>query len=186
MPTFYDGPQSALFQPVSFTGNADFTELIDFPISSELAVAATHAPVGIGVAWGIPFDIAGVVALHDQAVTIPCQPTTARWFVSLHTSDIRPPERNADGFVAPMRDEGQLTEHAADYVMLYEDGSEEREGINLAHFSAGGEKTVSRRSPSANRSRFALPRNNCARAGAYFASGVSGQDYWPDDDRRPG
>ena len=111
MPAFYDGPQSALFQPVSFTGNTDLAELTDFPVSPELAAAAAYAPVGIGVAWGISFDIAGVVALHDQAVTIPCHPTTARWLVFLHTSDIRPPERNADGFIAPMRGEGQLAGH---------------------------------------------------------------------------
>jgi hypothetical protein len=51
----------------------------------------------------------------------------------MHTSDLRPVEPDRNGFFSPMRGEGQLGEHAADYVMLYEDGTEERATIRRRH-----------------------------------------------------
>ncbi|MER8956962.1 CehA/McbA family metallohydrolase [Mesorhizobium sp. M0833] len=60
-------------------------------------------------------------------------PTAAQWFVFLHTSDIRSLAAASNGLVSPMRGSGQLGEHAADYVLIYEDGSEQRAEIRRRH-----------------------------------------------------
>lgn len=46
-------------------------------------------------------------------------PTAARWFVFLHSSDIRPLSPDQNGLIYPMRGIGQLNEHAADYIKLH-------------------------------------------------------------------
>ncbi|RWP86664.1 MAG: hypothetical protein EOR12_21645 [Mesorhizobium sp.] len=88
---------------------------------------------GSCVVWGIPFEIEHPVFLTDQAITVKIPSTTARWFVFLHTSDIRQLAPGQNGLVSPMRGIGQLGEHAADYVLIYEDGSEERTKIRRRH-----------------------------------------------------
>jgi hypothetical protein len=81
------------------------------------------------VAWGIPFRIGSVVSLHERPVTCKLARLRAPWLIFLHTSDVRPIEPNADGFIKPMRGAGRLGEHAADYVIVYADGHEERVAI---------------------------------------------------------
>jgi len=71
--------------------------------------------------------------LVDQALTVELVPTVAQWFVFMHTSDLRPLEPNPSGFFSPMRGEGQLGEHAANYVMLYQDCTEQRLTIRCRH-----------------------------------------------------
>ena len=124
-----DGPSSSHFNPLPFKGNVTLFGLRDFGISSEMVQAADHAPSGQCVGWGIPFEIGDVAAIRDRPVTIEFAPLAARWLVFMHTSDARPVEPSPAGFFSPMRGEGQLAEHAADYVLLYEDGAEERVAI---------------------------------------------------------
>ena len=50
----------------------------------------------------------------------------------MHTSDVRPDKPNEHGFISPMHGIGKLGEHAADYVFVYADGSEERVAIQTA------------------------------------------------------
>ncbi len=126
MPSVQDGPASSLFAPLKLKGNVPLSKLADVRISDEMLVALEHAPSGACVAWGIPFDIGDVVAISDQAVSVDFSPRTAQWLVFMHTSDVRPVQPGPDGFISPMRGQGQLAEHAADYVMLYVDGTEER------------------------------------------------------------
>jgi hypothetical protein len=102
-------------------------------LSEEMVAALEHAPRGACVAWGVPFQIEDVLLLKDQSVTVGLEPTRARWLVFMHTSDRRPPERRPDGLISPMRGEGQLGEHAADYVVLYADGTEERVPVRRRH-----------------------------------------------------
>jgi hypothetical protein len=94
-------------------------------VSEEMAAACEHAPVGNCTAWGIPFEVGDAVALTDESVSVELPPTVAPWLVFMHTSDLRQVEPNFAGFFSPMRGEGQLGEHAANYVILYADGSEE-------------------------------------------------------------
>jgi hypothetical protein len=124
-----DGPTSALFAPVLFKGHASLGELARAGISDEMAAAVEDAPRGDCAAWGIRFQVGDVMVIKDQAVSVSFDPTEAGWLVFLHTSDIRPVEPGPGGFFSPMRGEGQLAEHAADYVMLYQDGTEERAAI---------------------------------------------------------
>ena len=138
-----DGPVSSNFWAVELKGNAAFErEALAGALSSEMLDNLGQAPRGAFTAWGIPFLIDRpvlVVAVQAAVVAQPAamvQPVavdfpalTAGWLVFLHTSDVRPLMPNADGLFSPMRGEGQLNEHAADYVICYADGSEERVAI---------------------------------------------------------
>jgi hypothetical protein len=125
MSSIQDGPASALFHPVSFQGNASLSDLAQHGVSAQMAAALQHAPSGACIGWGIPFQIDDILLLHEQPVTVEIQPTTARWFIFMHTSDLLDPQKNPDGFISPMRGRGQLGQPAARYVIRYADGSEE-------------------------------------------------------------
>ena len=126
MPNVQDGPVSTFFTPLPFHGNVTLVELADSGISTEMEAAREHAPAGLCTGWGIPFEIRDLVLLTEQAISIDLSSTTAPWLIFMHTSDLRPNEAGSGGFISPMRGEGQLGEHAADYVILYADGTEER------------------------------------------------------------
>ena len=128
-----DGPSTSLFSPLSFSGDVSVAELASAGISEEMSSALEHAPGGACVAWGIPFEIGDAVLISDKPVSVEISPTTARWFVFMHTSDLRPIEAGPDGFISPMRGQGRLGEHSADYVVLYADGTEERLSIRRRH-----------------------------------------------------
>ena len=121
-----DGPASPLFSPVRLRGNYRFAALKGSTFSKQLKEGLPHAHHGKSIAWGIPFDIGKVVVLRRDPVRIAIEPTKASWFVFLHTSDIRPDSAHKGDFISPMRGIGKLGEHAADYVFVYEDGSEQR------------------------------------------------------------
>lgn len=133
MSSVQDGPKSSLFVPLALKGNVPLSKLADIGISDEMSAALEHAPNGACVAWGIPFEIGDVVTITNQVVSVELSPTTAQWLVFMHTSDLRPVEPGPSGFISPMRGEGQLAEHAADYVMLYADSTEERVPIRQRH-----------------------------------------------------
>jgi hypothetical protein len=141
MPTnVQDGPVSPLFAPLALKGNVALSGLPDVGISEGMAAALEHAPSGDCVAWGISFEIGDVVAMVDRPVTVEFSPTVAQWLVFMHTSDRRLVEPGPDGFFSPMRGPGQLAEHAADYVMRYADGTEERVSIRRRHQIGGFER----------------------------------------------
>jgi len=129
MSNVQDGPKSSLFVPLPLKGNVPFFKLAETGISGKMSAALEHAPSGDWVAWGIPFEIGNVVVITDQVVSVELSPTTARWLVFMHTSDLRLVEPGPGGFISPMRGEGQLAEHAVDYVMIYADGTEEKVAI---------------------------------------------------------
>jgi hypothetical protein len=133
MPPLQDGPASPLFTPLLVQGNITRPALAEGAISPEMAAALPQAPAGACISWGIPFWIDGLVLLRDQAVTVPLGRVTARWLVFLHTSDLRPLALNEAGFIPHSTGRGHLNEHAADYVIIYEDGSEERLPIRRRH-----------------------------------------------------
>ncbi len=133
MPSVKDGPSTSLFVPLLLKGNVALSKLTSVGISDEMSAALEHAPSGDCVCWGIPFQVEDVVAIKDQAVSIELSPAVAQWLVFMHTSDLRLVEPGPGGFISPMRGEGQLVEHAADYVMLYDDGTEERVPIRRRH-----------------------------------------------------
>ncbi len=124
-----DGPSSSYFKPLLFRGNVTHSGLRGFGVSDEMAQAAEHAPNGQCVSWGIPFEIGDEVAIRDHPVTIEFAPLVAHWLVFMHTSDVRHVKPSPDGFFSPKRGEGQLAEHASDYVLLYEDSVEKRVAI---------------------------------------------------------
>jgi hypothetical protein len=133
MPSHHDGPQSPYFKPLSFKGNANLPELKHPPLTEEMFTALKHASSGSCTAWGIPFQVNEVILLDLEPVKIDLPPTRARWLVFLHTSDTRPFLQDEHGFTSPMRGFGQLNEHAADYVICYEDGTELVQSIRRRH-----------------------------------------------------
>jgi hypothetical protein len=131
---FCDGPSSNLFTPLSFKGETvRLGDLARYGVSDEMAEVVAHAPSGQGVAWGIPFAVRDVAVVADSPVLVEWNPVTAQWLVFMHTSDLRQIEPGPDGFISPMRGQGQLAEDAAEYVVLYEDGTEERVPVRRRH-----------------------------------------------------
>lgn len=129
MPGYIDGPSTTRFHPLLLSGGCAMGELAsaqDVPLSAEMRAALAQAPDGECVSWGLPFHVQRALVMHDQPVSSPLQPTRAGWLVFQHTSDLRPTEYNAHGFLSPTHGQGRLNEAAAAYVVLYEDGSEER------------------------------------------------------------
>jgi len=133
MYSFGDGPSSDAFVPLRFRGTVSLGDLASHGISEQMAEALEHAPRGEGIAWGIPFTIGDVVLLADEPVNLEWAPAKAQWLVFMHTSDLRPLEPGADGFYSPMRGQGQLGERAAEYAVLYHDGTEERAAVVRRH-----------------------------------------------------
>ena len=137
MPSVKDGPSTTLFSPMALRGGLPLPQLAGSGISDEMSIALEHAPSGECVGWGIPFEVGAVIALGgsgtQERVYVELAPTAAQWFVFMHTSDLRPLDPNPSGFFSPMRGEGQLGEHAASYVMLYEDSTKERITIRRRH-----------------------------------------------------
>jgi hypothetical protein len=137
VPSVRDGPSANLLAPLAWRGGLPLPQLAGSGISSEMSAALEHAPSGECVGWGIPFEIGDVIALGlsstEEPLYVDLAPTEAQWFIFMHTSDLRPLEPDASGFFSPMRGEGQLGEHAANYVMLYQDGTEERLAIRRRH-----------------------------------------------------
>ncbi|MFL7868699.1 MAG: hypothetical protein AB8I58_07715, partial [Anaerolineales bacterium] len=129
MSSYQDGPFSSLFNPINFQGEPRLTALSNPGLSAEMVSAAEQAPSGNCVGWGIPFEIGDLIILSEQVVSIDIQATMARWLVFMHTSDRRAASPNSAGIIAAMRGEGQLGEHAADYVIRYSDETEERVSI---------------------------------------------------------
>jgi hypothetical protein len=122
-----DGPITSRFRALPFQGNLSWNELTaERRVSEDMVRAVEYAPRGSSAAWGLPFEIGEPLLVNDGPVNVAVGPVQAEWLVFLHTSDSRPLEKNASGFISPMDGEGRLNEHAADYVIVYADGSEER------------------------------------------------------------
>ncbi len=132
--TSVDGPASGFFTPVQLQSNLRLESIIPGMVSQGMAqYAARSAPSGDCVAWGIPFFVGDVILVKNAPVTVHFPPVQASWLVIMHTADERPLEQNAHGFISPMRGEGSLNEHAADYVFLYEDGTQEKVAVRMRH-----------------------------------------------------
>ncbi len=133
-----DGPASPRFTPLPLSGNLDTKDLEQAGVSESMVLAAEHAPTGPSVAWGIPFEIGGLVCVADQPVALDFGRVSsggvlAPWLVFLHTSDMRPLDANSDGIVKPMPGQGHLGEHAATYILQYADGTEVAAEVKRRH-----------------------------------------------------
>lgn len=128
-----DGPGSSLFAPLFLKGNVPLSELTGAGISNEMSSALEHAPSGDCISWGIPFKIRDVVVIAKESLSIEISLVKTQYLVFMHTSDRQPIAYRPDRFISPMRGQGQLAEHAADYVILYADGTEVRASISRRH-----------------------------------------------------
>ena len=134
MPSAIDGPSTSLFSPVRLRGNLRLSDLTSSrAVSKEMRAAAEQAPGGNCVAWGIPFTIGRAIVLKDKPVSIKLGSLKAGWLVFMHTSDVRRVRTDENGFPTRKDGMGRLGEHAADYVVLYADGTEERVAIRRRH-----------------------------------------------------
>jgi len=132
-PALRDGPASSEFHAVSLAGTCAFGELAGSAISASMKEAVAKAPRGACVHWGIPFEVGRPTVLQAATVFEQFRPFRAGWLVFLHTMDAEPLERDARGFIHPMRGEGRLAELAAEYIVVYSDGTEEATQIRRRH-----------------------------------------------------
>ena len=128
-----DGPATTRFRPIPLAGGVALADLPAAGLSEPMAAALAHMPQGECIAWGLPFTVARPIVLADQPIVLPVEPFRAGWLVFMHTSDIRPVEPGPGGFVSPMRGQGQLGELAAEYVIVYADGTEATLPIRRRH-----------------------------------------------------
>jgi len=131
MITRIDGPASPLFHPLGLSGTIPIDELKTIQgITQGMIEASSSMPSGECVSWGIKFIINGMIPISTTTQVISFHPIKSGWFVFLPTSHLRPLKYDENNMLLPpMRGEGQLNEHAADYIMLYEDGTEFRQPI---------------------------------------------------------
>jgi len=132
-PVVRDGPASPNFWPIPLQGNVSFEELAGAGISEAMAKALPRAPRGACISWGIPFQIDRPLLLKDHPVTEKLAGLKAGWLAFVHTTDMKPPVADERGLIRPMRGEGWLAEHVADYVVVYSDGGEVRIPIHRRH-----------------------------------------------------
>ncbi|MCX6629484.1 MAG: twin-arginine translocation signal domain-containing protein, partial [Candidatus Solibacter sp.] len=128
-----DGPGTSGFSPVPLQGHGSFEDLAKAGLSEAMAAAVPQAPRGSCICWGIPFRIDRPILLKDAPVTESIGRTKAEWLVFAHTSDFTLPVKDARGLIKPMRGEGYLGEHLADYYIVYADGTEVRAEIRRRH-----------------------------------------------------
>ena len=136
MSALKDGPVSPLFSPVGFDGSHTLPRLAKAGISPQMAEALKHAPTGACVSWGVPFDVRKVVLVREQLVTATFPGMTAPWLLFLHTSDLVEPDLKEEARRG-WRGTGRLGEHAANYVIVFADGTEERVEVRR-RFQVGG------------------------------------------------
>ena len=120
-------PASPRFRVVPFDGNARFDDLAQNGFSAPLRELVSTATCGDFVDRGIPFQVGNRLAVaRDQPLTIPLNGLSSRWLVFVHTTDHKDMPVNKNGFMTPMKGRVFLNERAADYVLCYADGTEER------------------------------------------------------------
>ena len=128
-------PHSPFFFPVNFSNLIDKSSIAGSSfVSQELISSLENASMGNCTSWGLPFEIDGFYLLDQETITTPVKPFKANWIVFMHTSDIRPVEKEASGFIKPpMRGEGVLNELAANYFVVFENGNEAKIPIHRRH-----------------------------------------------------
>jgi hypothetical protein len=132
---FQDGPSSPLFRPVPFEGNVRLDRVPGAGVSARMTEALDDAPRGEVTSYGVPFSVGDTICLlRDRPVRVTLAPVAARFWVFMHATDVAPLEPDASGlYPAPRRGPGRLRERVADYVVLFEDGSERKLPIRRQH-----------------------------------------------------
>ncbi|HEX2394436.1 MAG TPA: CehA/McbA family metallohydrolase [Bacteroidales bacterium] len=128
-PDLYDGPQSPFFETIPFNGNGT-VDLLNGSLTGRMADAFKHAPVGKGIAWGISFQISeNPIIIKDVPFHLQFAPLKTKWLVFLHTSDSIELKNDTGILKKPYKGLGQLNETVADYVIIYDDETEERVSV---------------------------------------------------------
>lgn len=126
MPAIADGPRSSLFDVVLLKTGLPASKVKAPLVSDAMAKAvARHAPSGDCVGWGIPFRVNRPIVIDRKPVDVRIKPFKAPWIIFMHTSDALPVSATKDAR-GEWRGWGRMAEHAADYVVRYDDGSEAR------------------------------------------------------------
>ena len=133
MPGYHDGPSSSLFEPLELESATETSTAARANLSPITLEALDRVPRGECTAWGIRFLVREPLILEKAAMSIELASFKAGWLVLMHTSDLRSGEIPVGEFISPMRGQGMLGEHAADYVFCYEDGEEVRVAIKRRH-----------------------------------------------------
>jgi len=134
MPTHAAGPATPAFRPICLPGTVAMDALSADPaLADETREALAHAPDGDMVSWGLPFAVSGAHWIASQPIAVELDGVRAQWLVFMHTAQPLPQEPNDSGIISPMRGEGRLNHHLADYVITYGDGESLRVPIRGRH-----------------------------------------------------
>lgn len=120
-----DGPSNALFNSLPFHGNTTMGRLLGANISDLMKKNLKFSPQNECIAWGIPFKLNEILLVEENTESIFLNPIKTKCLVIMHTTDLDPLECDSHGFVLPpVRGEGRLGEHVADYIFMFNDGTE--------------------------------------------------------------
>ncbi|MBN1250438.1 MAG: hypothetical protein JXC32_22430, partial [Anaerolineae bacterium] len=133
MQPIVDGPMSPRFTALTLDGDTPDVAGILSRLPAAMRDTFDQAPTGPCISWGIPFDVGVPLLLDGEPVEVTLPPTTATWFVVMHTADLAEMPVSKDGLISPMRGGGMLNQHVADYVFVYDDGTEARVQIRRRH-----------------------------------------------------
>jgi len=124
------------FSPIPLSGNASWSNLTQMGLSENMLAAVEFAPQSDCIFWGLSFSIAKhpvVIIEGEPAITCDLPAIKSQWLVFAHTSDFRSLKQKPGSFPVPNRGEGHLAEHAANYILIYSDGSEAWGAIRRRH-----------------------------------------------------
>ena len=131
-----DGATHLDFASRALRGNVAWADFGNMGLSQAILNASQYAPRGECVFRGLPFRIGArpvVVREGSRARKVSLPGCRAQWLVFAHVSDVSPGGQDAHGFTRHSTGEGHLAEPAADYVMVYADGTEERVTVRRRH-----------------------------------------------------
>jgi hypothetical protein len=126
---FVDGPSSSLFSPIPLRGNYTLQELGLSDLSETLRQNIKQAPSGQCVSWGIPFTIDKLAVARGKPLELRWSALPCPWLIFMHTTDMAAHWMDSHKLISAPHGPGLLGENVADYVILYDDGSERRLSI---------------------------------------------------------
>lgn len=135
MHSWNDGPRSPLFDTLKLQGGVAWSAVDKLDLPETLRSALVHAPRGECTSWGIPFTVGNRIAVASAGKTVSLRfgAVKAPALVFMHSADQPILPRRADGVYSPATGYGALASPVADYVFVYEDGSECRHTVRRRH-----------------------------------------------------
>ncbi len=126
MKNFQDGAKSDLFTTINIKGQRKLHNLQKTDVLESTIKVAEDAPFGKCTMWGIPFDINNIHILKQNSkINIELDNVKSNYILFAHTAEQIPLSYNKSGFIHPAVGPSGLNNLLANYIIVYEDNSEE-------------------------------------------------------------